>query len=622
MLVLILVVILFARVEHLTRRLERLEEVQLDSSLRRTELSEVAESAKPLRAPSPAPSSQTSPKSDTDNIAPEESAWEHIKHWLVVDWPMKAGAALLVIAAGWFVTYAFVNDWIGPTGRVVLGISAGILALLFGAGRVKVSTTQGNVLMVLGVGTILLSLLAGVTVYEVFPVPFALLVMFGAVVFVALQALVQNNLGLAALMLFLGAALPVFVISRTTIDIIFLYLFALSAGTVWLTIRKNTWRVLNLTALAIVGVYSTMYGAFEGFDRTVWNLLFAAMFAALFYLAGLQAVVLSRRIEFSDIVVPGGLAFLWWFWVSSIAAENWQTFLILLGALFFAGGAYFVFRKIRFAWPGVVYTAAAFGLVLVALARELEGAVFFTALTVQFGALSLALLYLPVCRSWVHARAVSVFALAVPVLYGLQPAWDILRAIKRGSLSVGIRSDIYDPAHFLEYYYSRGAINLSNILPELFPFIILCFLGVLSAVLCFNNFKAVADERAGQDYLALSRIFISVSGFYALFLIWVLFHILIKDDNLATFATLIIYTLFGLFFYVAGVRNRRRFYRLAGGSLFAIVLLRLFLVEFWEMSILAKTATFFAVGILLLSTAFLARMSTTDTEQNLQESKE
>ena len=38
--------------------------------------------------------------------------------WLAKDWPMKVGAFLVISAIGWFVSYAFRNDWISPEGRV------------------------------------------------------------------------------------------------------------------------------------------------------------------------------------------------------------------------------------------------------------------------------------------------------------------------------------------------------------------------------------------------------------------------------------------------------------------------------------------------------------------------
>lgn len=39
---------------------------------------------------------------------------------------------LLLIGFGWLTTYAFLNNWIGPMGRIALGIIAGSLFILLG----------------------------------------------------------------------------------------------------------------------------------------------------------------------------------------------------------------------------------------------------------------------------------------------------------------------------------------------------------------------------------------------------------------------------------------------------------------------------------------------------------
>jgi hypothetical protein len=58
-------------------------------------------------------------------------------------------------------------------------------------------------------------------------------------------------------------------------------------------------------------------------------------------------------------------------------------------------------------------------------------------------------------------------------------------------------------------------------------------------------------------------------------------------------------------FYVRGRREDYGFFKAIGGILFAIVLFRLFFVEFWAMDIVGKIITFFVVGTLFISTTFM-----------------
>ncbi|MFW5853608.1 MAG: hypothetical protein ACOCU8_03230 [Patescibacteria group bacterium] len=63
----------------------------------------------------------------------QEPIWsERLFDWLKEGWMLKAGAVLLLAGFGWLTTYAFLNNWIGPAGRIALGFGAGFLFLLIG----------------------------------------------------------------------------------------------------------------------------------------------------------------------------------------------------------------------------------------------------------------------------------------------------------------------------------------------------------------------------------------------------------------------------------------------------------------------------------------------------------
>ncbi len=60
------------------------------------------------------------------------TSFDKFVEWLKEDWLLKLGAMLLLIGFGWLTTYAFLNNWIGPMGRIALGIIAGSLFILLG----------------------------------------------------------------------------------------------------------------------------------------------------------------------------------------------------------------------------------------------------------------------------------------------------------------------------------------------------------------------------------------------------------------------------------------------------------------------------------------------------------
>src|SRR3990167_3790055 len=77
--------------------------------------------------------------------------------WISENWLLKLGALLLLIGFGWLVTYAFLNNWIGPMGRIAFGLVAGAGILALGYWRMRTFVTQGAVFVALGAAVILLT---------------------------------------------------------------------------------------------------------------------------------------------------------------------------------------------------------------------------------------------------------------------------------------------------------------------------------------------------------------------------------------------------------------------------------------------------------------------------------
>jgi len=70
---------------------------------------------------------------------------------------------------------------------------------------------------------------------------------------------------------------------------------------------------------------------------------------------------------------------------------------------------------------------------------------------------------------------------------------------------------------------------------------------------------------------------------------------------------LVIYTIIGLITYIYGKTNEYKIVILYGGVLLGFVVVRLLFIEVWDMELTGRIITFFLVGALLISTAFLGR---------------
>lgn len=139
------------RIEDLERRLDRIEErlARIEAAASEDESpAETAEDAdveEPASTPAPeasdaeptafTPAQRSEPAPTAASSGPEGRAREPVslEDRLGADWLAKAGMVTLVLGVAFFLRYAFENDWIGLTGRVVLGVVGGLA--LWGAGE-------------------------------------------------------------------------------------------------------------------------------------------------------------------------------------------------------------------------------------------------------------------------------------------------------------------------------------------------------------------------------------------------------------------------------------------------------------------------------------------------------
>ncbi len=87
---------------------------------------------------------QPVPVSDNKPSEPSNNFSNQLISWVKEDWLLKLGALLLLIGFGWLVSYAFANNWIGPMGRITLGIMAGAVFILLGYWRIQKFIHQGE----------------------------------------------------------------------------------------------------------------------------------------------------------------------------------------------------------------------------------------------------------------------------------------------------------------------------------------------------------------------------------------------------------------------------------------------------------------------------------------------
>ncbi len=209
----------------------------------------------------------------------------------------RIGVITLVLGVGFFFKWAVNNQYIGPAGRVELGILAGLLTL-FAADFVW---NRGQKIFAQGVtGTavciLYLSIYAAFGFYHLVPQTFAFLLMVVVTLMAAALALRYDAVAIAALGMFGGYLTPILLSSGVDHPwFLFTYILLLDLGALALS-RVRPWALLNIlsfiaTALLYAGWLSDRFTTAKQTVATIFDLVYYVFFS---YALSLPAILFAQ----------------------------------------------------------------------------------------------------------------------------------------------------------------------------------------------------------------------------------------------------------------------------------------------------------------------------------------
>ena len=180
-----------------------------------------------------------------DNI----SRWDW--DWLIGgNWLARIGIVALVIGAGFFLKLAFDNDWIGETGRVVLGIVAGLALLGGGEYWQRRYPIWAQPLTGGGIAMLYLSIFAAFSLYDLIPSVAAFGFFFLVTLAAAGLALKYESMTIAILGIVGGFITPLLLRDKLPDErLLIAYVLVLDLGVLGLATFRN-WRWFTLLGLA------------------------------------------------------------------------------------------------------------------------------------------------------------------------------------------------------------------------------------------------------------------------------------------------------------------------------------------------------------------------------------
>jgi len=198
----------------------------------------------------------------------------------------RIGVLALLIGAAWALKLAIDNQWIGPAGRILVGLIAGAGLVLWSERfRSKGFPAFSYSLKAVGTGVLYLSLWASLQLYHLLPVGVVFTAMLAVTAWNAWMAWAQDAELLAAYALAGGFATPgLLSTGQNHVVFLFSYLVLLSSSVVVLLVFK-VWPRLLLGALAMSSIYTiAWYARFFTADQFGLVSFFALVLFLLFAL--------------------------------------------------------------------------------------------------------------------------------------------------------------------------------------------------------------------------------------------------------------------------------------------------------------------------------------------------
>jgi len=299
------------------------------------------------------------PKAEPPRAKPPKARkgeWEHI---LGGSWLARIGVLALVIGIGFFLKFAFDNNWLGPAGRVILGVIIGLVLLGAGYWWRKRYPVLTQVLSGGGIAVLYLSIFASFAIYDLvhFYVAFAFL--FLVSIASAILALRYNSMSLAIIGI-LGAFIAPFILGAFggngsaaggTGQVVQLlaYVILVDIGVLILSSFRN-WRWFTL--LALFGSLIAFGVWHEEFQRyislataeigiTIIFLIFAGA-TTLFHIVWRRA---PQAFDFTLMLINAAAYFGISLGLMWDVYRAWMGVFVFLIALFYGAVSYLAFKR-------------------------------------------------------------------------------------------------------------------------------------------------------------------------------------------------------------------------------------------------------------------------------------
>ena len=208
----------------------------------------------------------------------------------------RIGIAAVLVGVAFFLKYAFDNNWIGPIGRVIVGIIFGIVFLSLGQYLRKKYLSYSNLLMGGGIVILYLSLFAAHSFYNLIDPFMTYVLMFLVTTLGFIMSIINEDKTISFVSVIGGFLTPFMIPSSGDVMVsIFTYITILNIGVLGVSFFKK-WP--NITAIALVGTainFLAWYGVNYNQSLLSPTILFLTFSFLIFLIVGVARILIVKE---------------------------------------------------------------------------------------------------------------------------------------------------------------------------------------------------------------------------------------------------------------------------------------------------------------------------------------
>src|SRR6202047_4604938 len=243
-------------------------------------------------SPPPLPNTSMTPSASSRARAPREDT--DLEKKIGQYWLNRIGIVAMLIGVSYFLKYAFDNDWVGPSGRITIGLLLWIGLFLWSERfRSRGYDAFSYSLKAVGIGTLYLSLWGAFQIYPLIPATAAFLAMILVTASTIALALSQDAELLATFAMIGGFATPALLSTGQNHEaVLFCYVALLDVAILLMAVVKPWRRLLWGSFAGTIVLYVGWYSSYYTREQRPLTVFFAALFTAIF-----AAIPLATRYE-------------------------------------------------------------------------------------------------------------------------------------------------------------------------------------------------------------------------------------------------------------------------------------------------------------------------------------